>query len=1026
VLTIVFESLKMNLRRILHTRTLTVLTYVGLALLVSSTSAFAQNGKIKAKVVDAKTGEPLIHATVQIIETKQGAYTKDDGFATIINVAPSQTYHVMAKYVSYKAVTQEDVVVHADETTPLTFKLSTTGGDTIVVDADRIMVSKTNTTVGRTFSAAQVQTTPGRQKLDEIIQLTPGIYEDAVNGGLSINGSKGTDNSIRINNVETTNPVTGLTSALQNGLSKFAISEIDVTTGGADASKGGAIGGIINTQTRSGGLNFNFQFHYRQDVPSLFGTSDNGYKQLGQNDRIYEVALGGPLLDNLSYFFTAKGETRQFDNYFTIPSVVNDGLDVRDPLGNSAGQLPHTNHFVGTITGKLAYQVSGFSLSADVDLGEENRQYNSVGTFYSDYATLPASDNIQNIFSINGTAQIGDGTLQFDGSYQNYSFAEGQYNTATAPTLATGLFKPYQIYTPQDNYTINNGSAAQGADGIIDIYTAVDRQIPNPIDPTQAYNLSGAGINPLTGHIEGPAISYSTANGYGLPGVFVVAGNTGGYEFDNNEAEQMHAHYSIQSGAHLLDFGGEMNIWHAQTESNSLPWDANPFKDSFDVHPYWGALFVIDKMEFSDITFQPSLRYDFYKSGANSIANLYNPVINGVTQLTPASLQSQLSPRLSITYAVTEQTTFNFDYGWYFKEPTLNDVLANTSGNIGEILSRGNQIIGNGSLQAENSREIDVGFSSQLNDVFAVTVNGVYKDVRNEPGLEQISSPFLPVGYTVYSSDEYGNVRELQLVLDKRMSNNYSARLNYTYSVSKGTSASAEAAYAALINASSNSQNTALPLEPFPLSYDRTHNAQFIFNLNYLKGEGPTLFGSKILQLFSFNSTTVYQSGVPYTKLDLRGVQVGEYNADREPSFFQTDCSLTRSIPFEDIFGESMKSFFLDLQIEVTNIFNTTDPITVYPQTGLGNNDGSSGTWLGTQEYYNNPTASILQQYGVTSQYDGLGKLLYNPIADLNHDGKVSLSEQQTMYTRLRNDQFATRTNYQAPRRVYFNVTLRF
>src|ERR1039458_3390902 len=37
--------------------------------------AFAQNGKISATIVDAKTGEPLLKATLQILQTKQGAYS---------------------------------------------------------------------------------------------------------------------------------------------------------------------------------------------------------------------------------------------------------------------------------------------------------------------------------------------------------------------------------------------------------------------------------------------------------------------------------------------------------------------------------------------------------------------------------------------------------------------------------------------------------------------------------------------------------------------------------------------------------------------------------------------------------------------------------------------------------------------------------------------------------------------------------------------------------------------------------------
>src|SRR5947209_5144887 len=73
-----------------------------LAIAVSfSTSAQAQRGKITAKIIDATSGEPILHATLMIVETKQGAYSKEDGVATIINVDPGENYTVIAKYAEY-------------------------------------------------------------------------------------------------------------------------------------------------------------------------------------------------------------------------------------------------------------------------------------------------------------------------------------------------------------------------------------------------------------------------------------------------------------------------------------------------------------------------------------------------------------------------------------------------------------------------------------------------------------------------------------------------------------------------------------------------------------------------------------------------------------------------------------------------------------------------------------------------------------------------------------------------------------
>lgn len=1008
------------------------LFFIPFVLFFAAFSANAQNvGKISAKVVDAKTGEALVRATVQIVETKQGAFTKDNGIATVINVQPSENYTVVAKYAGYQPQTLKGVKVQSDITTELTFKLGSSSVDTIVVRADKL-VEKTKTDVSTKISSSTIVNTPGRQNIEAVAILTPGLVRDNSNGGISINGSRGNSNSIKLNNVETKNILNGQASALQTNISKFAVSEINVITAGADASQGNMTGGVIATTTKAGGENMEFQFHYRQEIPALFGSSTNGYKQMAQNQYIYEFALGGPVMDGLKYYITGRAEPREFNNFDpTDPVFNNRGLGVKDPAGLNAGQLPYDKYLGRGLTGKLTFNAFGFNMAADVDYASTSQQFNGVG-FYGDPANLQAENDISTVYSLNGQSQVGEGIINFNLAYTNSSDNIGKYDHSQNASL----FQLYKIYKPEDKYFYDDITHQfyPGSDGIVDIYTPVSRQIPDPSNPGVVKTLTGVGINPITGHIEGGAITTSTNNPYGLLNTFVEAGNVGGYTTESTNQYQVTLKYDQQIGQHLLNAGFEGHFYDINRDINGLPWDANPFRDSFAVKPYMGALYVVDKMEFSDITFNPSLRFDFYNPDnnrqltdpKNPYTITYVPNSNGgfdtVTtfNVKRAPLQTQVSPRLGITYAVTEKTTFNFNYGYFFNVPSLNDVLANTGGDLTKVFARGNQIVGNGGLNAERSKQIDVGFTTALTDDVAFGIQGVYKDLRNQPGLQRITGPNLPIGYTLYSDDQYGNARSIQFTLDKRMSNNFSAKLDYTYGVAKGTSSSATENYSQLIGFDPNSENAVLPLQPFYLSFDRTHVAHLSFNLNYGRNEGPTLLGVKALQQISFALTTEYLSGTPYTRTDDKGRQIGEYNADRNPDQFTTDVTLQRTLDLGNWLGGAFKNSGLDIQLEVTNLFNSTTPVRVYTTTGQGDDDGSNGIYTGSQEFFNDPTNTR------GNQLDQLGQMYYNPRWDLNHDGRVSLDEQQKAYTQYRSDRLARRTNYTVPRRAYLNLSLRF
>ena len=991
------------------------------AVLFVADVSYAQPGKISAKVVDAKTGEPVVRASVQITETKQGAYTKDNGVATIINVSPAQNYTVVAKFAGYEPRTVSGVKVSSNSTTNLEFKLSTVVQTEITVTA-RPIVDKSVTDQGVRFDSASISNVPGRNTLNDFVTLTPGVVADGNNGGFSVAGSRGTSNSNRIGGVETTDIVDGQTNSIQNNISKFAVSEFNVTTSGADASRGNATGGYIETNTKSGAANFEFMTHYRQEIPSLFGTSSNGFEQMPSGSKILEVAFGGPITEDVKYFITARGNTVDFTGV---------GLNVADPYGNNLGQIAHTNQYGRSITANLAFNdLFGFRVQADAIVASESRQLALSGSAlsgiftYGDMTQLPAVNNFNNLFTLKGTTQIGDGILELTGGYETVNERYGKYDY----DAGGDLLSPYKIYVPKDEYSYDDisGTLTPGEDGIMDNYTPVSKQIPDPQNPANPLNLPGAGLNPFTGKIEGGSQRFTTNNPYGLLNTFYSVGNPAGYYEDTRQRIQLDGKFAQQINEHLITAGFEAQLHHITTFSNDQPWDANPFQDVYDVKPYTAALYVIDKMEFADITFNPSLRFDIYDpANSTALVDPFNPYEidsdgNIIYSFAEADVQTQLSPRLGITYAISEMTTFNFNYGLYFKQPLMNEVLTNTGGDFYKVLQRGNQIIGNGNLRAERSTEIVVGFTTALNDILAMTIQGVYKDLRNQSGLLRISSPSLPTGYTMYIDDQYGNAKSLMLSFDKRMRDNYAIRFNFTYSTAKGTSSSAAENYSRLINPPAGAETAVLPLQPYPLGYDRPIVSQLIVNLAWQKNEGPKLFGATFLELFNLSFTTEYRDGTPYTPEDIRGNQSGEFNSARQPAYFQTNASLSRTIPLSDIFGDGAGNTAIDLQLEVINLFNRTEALAVYPATGLGDDDGQTDVYTGTVVFKNDPTNAD------GGQLDALGNLKYNTRWDLNKDGQVDLSEQQKAYTQYRTDNFARRTNYQVPLRTFFNVTFRF
>lgn len=132
-----------------------------------SLSLFAQNtGKIGGKIIDEKTGETLIGATVGIQSTTTGAAADVEGRYLISGLQPGK-YTIVIKYIGYQTKSISDIEVRQGTVTPLDVTL----GSAALQSLNEVVVKAT-------FKQESVNALYARRKND--VQVTDGISADVI------------------------------------------------------------------------------------------------------------------------------------------------------------------------------------------------------------------------------------------------------------------------------------------------------------------------------------------------------------------------------------------------------------------------------------------------------------------------------------------------------------------------------------------------------------------------------------------------------------------------------------------------------------------------------------------------------------------------------------------------------------------------------------------------------------------------------------------------------------------------------
>jgi len=258
---------------------------------------------------------------------------------------PSGRYTIKANLESFApAEVTVDLTVGATQRAEFTLRIASLT-ETVQVTAETPAIDLTSAQTATNISRERIEYVPRGRDFTDVVGQAAGAANESQAGGISINGSSGSENRFIIDGIDTTSPQVGTNAVPMRA--EF-MEEVQVKSAGYAAEFGGSTGGVINAITRSGTNNFRgtllADFQSRgwggKERPILIDDTSvsAGYRYLNPaKDDEFRIdpgfSLGGPILRDKLWFFGAyqpgirntertvtftNGVTNTFDQDFTV------------------------------------------------------------------------------------------------------------------------------------------------------------------------------------------------------------------------------------------------------------------------------------------------------------------------------------------------------------------------------------------------------------------------------------------------------------------------------------------------------------------------------------------------------------------------------------------------------------------------------------------------------------------------------------------------------------------------------------
>jgi hypothetical protein len=268
--------------------------------LLASTAAAvsSENASLSGYVIDDKTGETIIGATVFVVGTKNGAYTNKNGFFSVTNI-PEGEYTVRVSYIGYKKLEKQ-----------FKFKKHDSFRETFVLVPEAITSNEIEVTADREVEKRQISISKidvpianikeiriaGESDVFRAIQMLPGVLTSSqISSGLFVRGGSPDQNLVLLDGSSVYNPshIFGFISTFNSD----AIKDVELIKGGFPAEFGGRLSSVLNITQKDGNtkeFKGNAALGIISSKASLEGPIGNGSWFISGR-RTYFDLISGPL-----------------------------------------------------------------------------------------------------------------------------------------------------------------------------------------------------------------------------------------------------------------------------------------------------------------------------------------------------------------------------------------------------------------------------------------------------------------------------------------------------------------------------------------------------------------------------------------------------------------------------------------------------------------------------------------------------------------------------------------------------------
>lgn len=456
--------------------------------------AQAVYGSLYGTVADP-SGAVVPNGKVTVIDEQKGTtqvtQTNASGDWRVDHLIPD-TYDVRIEISGFAPAEAKGVAVHADTAQQVNLALQPSGAQQSVTVTDAAPALKTDRAdVATILDERAVQNLPNlTRNFTQFELLTPGVQRSSFNilgpedpqGSVAVN-SNGSNYGVQgwlLDGTDNRDPVLGI---IVINPTLDSIGEMKVTTQNYDAEFGGAAGGIISAQTKSGGNDFHGDaFEFRHSDAQL---ARDPFAQTAVNpvthrfipSQLYNQfggSVGGPIIKDKAFFFLDYQGTRQRLGSSFLESVPT--AAVRSSCLGS-----------GSVTCDLSQYISRFSANN----GQTPTLYNPATRAQYPNGQIPVSTlspqairllsalpppspgltGITNNFAAsgNGVSNADQADIRLDHQVTGSIHAFGRYDYAIfrlsgAPSFGAAGGAGFGVTNTTGNDEVQNQSAAVGFD----------------------------------------------------------------------------------------------------------------------------------------------------------------------------------------------------------------------------------------------------------------------------------------------------------------------------------------------------------------------------------------------------------------------------------------------------------------------------------------------------------------------------------------------------------------------------------